>query len=333
MVKPAGATLSLWCWSLVMVGLLALPGHAADEFSDCKIVRSLPKSTADMDRLHRENSGNQCEPLTEGQSLETTTYSAIRTARESLDKAAKPAVRFGIISVGLIMDSADRSDLPLASRSKILDYMEQHYVSIQVRMRRDLVTGKQYFHHRPLAATANFRGSKVTQPFDKLVTTAVRDFRSVGLFCKTAPDDRKPEDLRTLVLMFRNTVLKSESRTASQFEYAFVRGREGGKEDRLTTHVFVTSNDRSQLVYLNPYHRPTRPDDCSIRGSVVITEYDKTGVFPKESATRSYRLDSKRIFPMENIEDYCTKNQLKGGFFENVDTVLDVLIDQMRPKN
>lgn len=65
---------------------------------------------------------------------------------------------------------------------------------------------------------------------------------------------------------------------------------------------------------------------------MVITEFDKTGIFPKESATRSYRLDSQRIFPMENIEKYCTDNNLKGGFFENVDTVLDVLIDQ-RNKN
>ncbi len=133
--------------------------------------------------------------------------------------------------------------------------------------------------------------------------------------------------------MFRNTVIKSESRTGSQFEYAFVRGRESGKSERLIPHVFVTANDRSQLVYLNPYHRPTRPDDCSIRGSVVITEFDRSGVIPKESATRSYRLDSRRIFPMVNIEEYCTQKELKGGFFENVDVVLDVLIDQMQAKN
>ena len=317
-----------------MVAIAMLPSalHAADEFSDCKVIRSLPKTTAEMERLHRDNSGNQCEPLKEGQSLETTNYGIIQTAALTADKLAKPAIRYGIISVGLIMDSSDRADLPMASRGKILDYMDQHYVSIQVRMRRDLLSGKLYFHHRPIAATALFRGLKVTQAFDKLVTTAVRDFRSVGLFSKVAQDERKPEDLRTLVLMFRNTVLKSESRTASQFEYAFVRGREGSKEERLTTHVFVTSNDRSQLVYLNPYHRPSSPNDCSIRGSVAITDYDRTGVIPKDSATRSYRLDSRRIFPMENIEDYCTKNNLKGGFFENVDTVLDVLIDQMHAK-
>lgn len=252
MVKPASVALALLSWSLC--ALLPLSAsRAADEFSDCRIIRSLPKTTAEMDRLHRDNSGNQCEPLQADQALETTTYSVIRTARESIDKTSKPAIRFGILSVGLIMDSGDRADLPMASRGKILDYMDQHYVSIQVRMRRDLVSGKLYFHHRPLAATANFRGSKVTQPFEKLVSTAVRDFRSVGLFSKAPADERKPEDLRTLVLVFRNTVLKSESRTASQFEYAFVRGREGAKEDRLSTHVFVTSKDRSELVHLRSY--------------------------------------------------------------------------------
>ena len=332
MVRPTKAA-AIFVLGSIAFNLLSGLTSAADEFSDCKIIRSLPRTTAEMEGLHRENGGNQCEPLSDNQSLETTNFSLIKTARSSLEKNPKPAVRYGILSVGLIMDAGDRADLPTVSRGKILDYMEQHYVSIQVRMRRDLVTGKPYFHHRPLAATANFRGSKLTQPFEQLVSVAVRDFRSVGLYTKTPIDERTPEDLRTLVLMFRNTVLKSGSRTGSQFEYAIVRGRESNKEDRMTTHVFVTSNDRTQLVYLNPYHRPTRPEDCGIRGSVVITEFDKSGIFPKESATRSYRLDSRRIFPMENIDEYCRKNDLKGGFFENVDTVLDVLIDQMHTKN
>lgn len=331
MVRVGKVSWPLMAW--IIVGWsVSTTLRAADEFSDCKVIRTLPKTTGEMDRLHRDNSGNQCEPLTDGLSLETTNFGIIKSARESLDKTSKPALRFGIVSVGLIMDSSDRADLPMASRGKILEYLDQHYVSVQVRQRRDLVNGKLYFHHRPLAATANFRGSKVTQPFDKMVTTAVRDFRSVGLFSKVPQDERKPEDLRTLVLMFRNTILKSESRTTSQFEYAFVRGREGNKADRLTCHVFVTSKDRSELVALNPYHRPAGPNDCSIRGSVVITEYDRSGIIPKESATRSYRLDALRVFPMANIEDYCTKNELKGGFFENVDTVLDVLIDQLHPK-
>lgn len=331
MVGPKVSQWSVLVW--MALGLCTASIRADDEFADCTLIRSLPKTTAQMNLLHRENAKNRCEQLGEGQSLETTNFGIIRTARESIDKNPKPALRYSIISVGLIMDSADRADLPLTSRSKILEYLDDHYVSIQVRQRRDLVNGKLYFHHLPLAATANFRGVKVTQPFDRMVSTAMQDFRSVGLFTKTAPNELKPEDLRTLVLIFRNTVLKSESRTASQFEYGFVRGREGSKPDRLTAHVFVTSRDRTELVALNTYHRPSRPDDCSIRGAVAITDFDKSGIIPKESATRSYRLDALRVFPMANIEEYCTKNNLKGGFFENVDTVLDILIDQLHPKN
>ncbi len=331
MARLVGVPFALLIW-LSALGLWPQSLRADDEFADCKFIRSLPKTTAEMDRLHNESRINPCEPLGEGQPLETTDYSIIHTGRSSMEKNARPAMRFGVISVGLDMDAGDRADLPMTSRGTILDYLDKHYVSLQVRMRRDLISGKQYFHHRPIAATANFRGIKVTQAFQPLVTMALRDFRSVGLYSKAAPEERKPEDARTLVLIFRNTILKSGARTASQFEYAFIRGREGGKGDRLACHVFVTSKERTDLVYLNPYHRPSNANDCGIRGSVVITDFDKTGIIPKESATRSYRLDAYRNFPMANIEEYCTKNNLKGGFFENVDTVLDVLIDQKNSK-
>lgn len=315
---------------LLLSAVAAAPALIADdEFSDIRIIRTLPKTTGELDRLHRDSSGNTCEPIAEGQSLDSSNIASVRT--DSRGRPSRPAARQSVLSVGLIMDAGDRAELPVASRGKILDYMEEHYVSIQVRVRRDLLNDKLYFHHRPLAATAQYRGSKVTRPFEKLVSTAVREFRSVGLFSQSR-DERKPEDLRTLVLLFKNTVLKSGSRTIDQYEYAFVRGRQGSREDRLDTHVFVTSNDRTQLVYLNPYARPMRPEDCSIRGAIAITDYDGTGIIPRESATRSYRLNARRIFPMENIDAYCQKNNLSGGIYEHLDVVLDVLIDQMTGK-
>ncbi len=99
--------------------------RAADEFSDCKVIRSLPKATAEMERLHRDNSRNKCEPLTEGQSLETTNYAIImRLASRSTKLRSRHSIWDHLL--GLIMDSADRADLPMVSRSKILEYMEQH---------------------------------------------------------------------------------------------------------------------------------------------------------------------------------------------------------------
>ncbi|MCC6509969.1 MAG: hypothetical protein IT423_12755 [Pirellulaceae bacterium] len=327
--EPRVAQSAALVWMLVSMVCVA---QAADEFSDLKVIDALPRTTAEMERLHRDSSGNRCEQIAEGQSLEMSSFSNIRTSESAREKNSRPASRQSIISVGLVMDSADRANLPLASRSRILDYMDENYVSIQVRVRRDLLDSKLYFHHKPLAATVRFRGSKVTQSFEPLVRTAVYEFRSVGLFT-TNRGERRPEDLRTLVLMFKNTAIQTGARTVNQYEYAFIRGREGKDEDRLETHVFVTADQRSQLVYLNPYERPSRPDACSIRGSIAITDFDSTtGAIPRESATRSYRLDARRIFPMENIDVYCQNNKLEGGIYQHLDEVLDVLIDQMKTK-
>ncbi len=311
------------CWSSVT-------SYAADEFSELRVIRTLPRTESEMERAHRDNAGNACELIGEGQSMELSQFSTIRTDRDRREnRSARPAIRQSVMSIGLTMDSSDKAELPTVSRGKILDYLEENYVSIQLRVRRDLVDSKLYFFHRPMAATMQYRGAKTTQQFQPTVTNATREFRSIGLFTKAA--EHKPEDLRTLVILFKNQVLKSSSRTQDQYEFAFIRGREGAREDRLNIHVFVTSEDRSQLTYLNPYRRPTNTNDCSIRGSIVITDFDRTGLIPTQSATRSYRLDAKRIFPMANIDEYCKSHSLEGGIYDNLDTVLDVLIDQMHP--
>lgn len=308
---------------------LAIPNVRGDEFSDLKIIRSLPRSTTDLERAHRTSQSEACERISEGQSLEVTSFTTILTERDKRDGIRArplPAARHSVMSVGLIMENSDRSTLPILSRSSILDYLDKHYVAIQLRVRRDL-DKKLYFHHRPLAVTAQYKGSKLTQKFEPIVANAIRDFHSIGIFTKVT-ERLKPENLRTIVLLFKNSVLKPGLRTADQFEYAFVRGRQGKNETRLDTHLFVTSNDRSQVTYLNSYVPPISPNSTSIRGSVVITDFDSKGIYPRESATRSYRLDAKRIYSMTSIDAFCKENGLPGGIYENLDTVLDALIDE-----
>jgi hypothetical protein len=321
------------CMLLLGAGSIALTQgvvRGADEFGDVKVIGSLPRTNAEIERLHRASGGNACERIAEGQSLEVNSFTTVLTESDRSKKSARSiaAARHSVISVGLTMDSLDRADLPLGSRTQILDYLDKNYISIQVRVRRDLLDGKLYFHHRPLAVTAQYRGSKLSQKFEPIVSNAVREFRSIGLFAKPSKT-RTPEELRTLVLLFKNTSLKSGGRTGDQFEFAFVRGRESKTPGRLETHVFVTSEERSQLTYLNPYTRPSSSNDCSIRGAVAITEFN--GLYPKDSAVRNYRLDARRIFPMTNIDAYCKSHDLEGGLYDHLDTVLDVLIDQMNP--
>ena len=301
----------------------------ADEFSDIKIIRSLPRSTTDLERAHRSSQSDACERIPESQSLELSSFTTILTERDKRDGIRArpiPAARHSVLSVGLIIENSDRSSLPIISRSAILDYIDKNYVAIQLRVRRDL-DRKLYFHHRPLAITAQYKGSKLTQKFEPIVTNTIKDFHSIGVFTKVT-ERLKPENLRTVVLLFKNSVLKPGLRTGEQFEFAFVRGRQGKTDNRLDTHLFVTTNDRTQVTYLNPYVPPISPNSTSIRGSVVITDFDSKGIYPRESATRSYRLDTRRVYSMTSIDAYCKEKGLPGGIYENLEEVLDALIDE-----
>ena len=322
------------CWTVVIalasVGLPASRAAGIDEFAGIKVIGSLPRTSVELERAHRSSAADACERIAEKQSLELSSFSTILTERDRREAARirpMPTARHSVMSVGLSMEAADRSDLPTVSRVTILDYLDSNYVAIQVRVRRDLLDRKLYFHHRPLAVTAQFRGSKMSQKFEPVVANAINDFHSIGLFTKQA-ERLEPENLRTLVLLFKNSIIKSGSRTRDQFEFAFVRGTESKSETRLDSHVFVTSRDRSQITYLNPYVPPTNPNSCSIRGSIVITDFDSTGIYPKESATRSFRLDARRTFPMASIDAYCKEQSLVGGIYDNLDDVLDALIAQ-----
>ncbi len=73
-------------------------------------------------------------------------------------------------------------------------------------MRKDLLDRKLYFHHRPIAATAQYRGSRVSHAFEPIVSQSIRDFHGIGLFVEETRI-LKAEKLRTLVLIFKNNVL------------------------------------------------------------------------------------------------------------------------------
>lgn len=319
-------------WSAILALLLgpAADIHAIDEMAGIKTLHSLPRSQLELETAHRRSRSDACETIDESQPLETTTFTTILTNRDRQDGSRAnlmPAIRQAIFSVGLSIPAMDRSKLPMLSRGKITDYLAKHYVIIEARVRRDLIDNKLYFHHRPIAVTAQFGGAKLSQNFEKIVSDNIREFHSLGLFTKKE-GRLKPENLRTLVLIFKNTVLTPGGRgSTDRYEFAFVCGRESNVPARLEMHSFVTSDDRGTVTYLSSYVPPAGPALCSILGNVVITDYDATGVYPRDSATKSYRLDARKKFTMSQLEKYCAEQKLIGGFSKNVDTVLSAIID------
>ena len=239
-----------------------------------------------------------------------------------------PSGRRSLFTVGLQFESADRAALPALSGAKIASYIDEKFVAIQCRVRKDYLDRKLYYHHRPLALTTHYTGSKITDAFEPVVSHSVKDFHGIGLYVKE-PGVLKAEKLRTMVMVFKNRMLRGGStKPIDQFEFAFVRGREGKTPDSLQQHVFVTSNSRTTLNYLRPYSLPRSTNGVGILGRVAITKYDDTtGLYPVICATRSFKLNAGLVTPMETINSYCTQQRLTGGLANNLDTILDAAID------
>ncbi|MFO1064472.1 MAG: hypothetical protein U0892_11470 [Pirellulales bacterium] len=302
-----------------------------DEFKDLRTLNRLPKSDTELSSAHLRSRGEACETIAADEPVEMKSFLAVLTERDRRESAGTrlpSSSRQSVLAIGLSMDTRDKAGLPKLSGGAILDYLDKHYVSIQARVRRDWLDRKLYFHHRPIAVTGLYRGSKMSQPFEPVVANAVKEFHSIGLFTKQTPTRLKPEHCRTLVLLFKNNILRAGGRYDEQYEFAFVRGRVGKDADRLETHVFVTSRDRSVLCYINPYATPGGLNGCNIRGTVQITDFDSTGLYPKESVTKDYRLSSRRMVSLEAIDAFCKAESLEGGLHENLDEVLDAIIDE-----
>ncbi len=303
---------------------------AIDEFEDLVTISRLPVSQREIETAFRLSRGNGCEILPPGEPLEIRTFTSTLTARDRREAKRRvpiPASRANLFSVGLEFESRDQADLPALSRGKIVSYLQDNYVLIQGRIRRDLLDRKLYYHHRPLALTARYRGSRLTQAFEPIVSNTIREFHGLGLFVPEGPGRDKPEKFRTLVLLFRSEMMSSlGSSSRETHEFVFVRGRERAAGS-LDSHLFVTTENRTQLHYLRSAARPTSPRGTQILGRIAVTRFDASGLYPKSSATRSYRLDTRRQLSVDALDTYCAEQGLPGGFARHATVVLDAFID------
>ncbi len=315
----------------IAIACFANTVFGADDFADLKTITVLPITEQQVKTAFDRSVADACEQLPADQPLEMRSFTPFLTERDR--RASKgpgiPSTRQSVLSVGLDFSAEDRATLPKISGGRIADYLDTNCVLIQARVRKDMLDRKLYFHHRPLAATAQFRGSRVSHPFEPIVAASIRDFHGIGLFVEETRI-LKAEKLRTLVLVFKNNVLTSStgSRTREQYEFAFIRGREGKSPDRLDHHLFVTTDDRQTLHYMNPYLQPQRPAQCSILGSIAVLDYDSTGLFPKESATRRFKLSKRSTFTAEQIDAFCNQHMLEGGINSNLTQILDAAIEE-----
>ncbi|HEX4131142.1 MAG TPA: hypothetical protein VHZ24_13970 [Pirellulales bacterium] len=298
-----------------------------------KLLRFVPRTESELAAAFSQASGNACEQIDTDEPLEITSFMPFLSSRAVESGGLPiPTSRRHVLSVGLDMQQRDQNNLPTLSRSLILDYLDEHYVSVQVQVQRDLETRELYLHHRPMALVARYRGPKLTQEFNEIVSAAVRDMRSLGLLTKSRTG-LTPASLRTLVIVHKNNLFDDQlglgsARSHPSYELAFVRARAtDDRKESLELHAFATTEQRRQWHYLRPCFPPARPTDCSIRGSIVFTEFKYANLYPSASVTRRTTVKAKTSFTRGDLDRYLTSQGIAGDVFDNVNEVLDAMID------
>lgn len=323
--------------ALAAATVAARVGDAAPRFqTTLKTVRLLPRTEREAEEQHERLRAEACDFLPGGEIIERKSFVPEQLSRQ--ERLPIPTARQAALSVGLEVSREDQADLPRLSAGRILSYIDGHYVCVLARVQRDLANGLEYLHHRPVAATATFRGPATSEEFTELVSASVRDMRSMGLFLPS-DTDMKAENLRTLVMLFRST--RSEFNEISKkvtlrptYEFVFIRARGEGREGRpLQLHSFVTTEDRQQLHSLANYSPPTRSEFCDVRGRIFFTDYKLANLLPSESATRQTIVRARETYAMSSLHEYAAAAKWSGDALDNLTATLDAIIDRRIPRS
>lgn len=316
------------------VAALTNVARAEGPLDTARVIKHLPRTETEVAAAHERSRGYACELLGAGESLEISDFIPERNADALAGANAIPLVsaRRAFLSAGLELLPDDRANLPTLTGGQITDYLDKHYVCVSTRVQRDLDTGELYLGHRPLAATATFRGVRLSQAFDELVSDSIRDMRSLGLLI----DDQQkltPAALRTLVLLHRSQRGADNPQVISKpkpiYEYIFLRGtpangRSGS--DALTLTTFVTTEQRQRLHMLRPFAFPRRLEDCGIRSAVYFTEFKLANQIPAASAVRKVIPNASISFKLDELEQYLKQQGKLGGTWDHVPELLDAII-------
>ena len=280
-----------------------------------KTLHVLPETDYQLAAEHERSVADACEPLPSHEPLEFNHFVPFLTQRDYREYAdAVPAmsVRRHIFSVGMDMLDSDKRGLPLLTSRTILRYLQENFVTLQVRLQKEPLTGELFLHHRPLAGMVAYRRPALTQSPTEGLSNTLKNYRSLGLYL--GPDvESIPRNLRTLVLLHKSEwdggIGMSGAKT--KYEFVFVRARDrlpevGGVATDLQLHTFATSSERSILHYLRPGDRPRRPQDCSVKNLLYFTEFVDAGLRPVASVSRGSFYNEVGVFPLVELDNFAS---------------------------
>ena len=198
--------------------------------------------------------------------------------------------RWPAVSYGTRMTEEDQKALPFFTSSMILDVVNNTYISMQVRVHRAAPAGTPYLHYIPCACVGEYGKTEKSEEFAALQQVAVNNVRGLGLFLKPG-QTRSAVALRTLVIGIKGTKIvenkeSGETQLQPTLELLFIRMRMAtvksgaSPADSVELRSFATTDGLSRLVSFKPYANPASPDECDLRSTIRITEYEMAGQMP-----------------------------------------------------
>jgi len=256
-----------------------------------------------METTHQLARRNACEPIPANEPVISQSFQPYLTQRDYREYAENvPALsmRQPIFSVGMDILASDQRDLPGLSARRILAYLRSNYITLQVRVQKEPLSGDLFLHHCSLAGVAQYRATGLTQPPTEGLGKTLQNYRSLGLFLPAGLEPTA-KNLRTLVLLHKSNqaedagpnrsliyctsqnhlevpafsaagTLPQGSGIGSKYEYVFIlaRPQRSRQEQSLVLHTFVTSDRRQKLHYLELGSKPLRNDLCSFKRTILM---------------------------------------------------------------
>ena len=327
---------------LLLVGTMlfliaqSAPARAESPLWVTKLISRVPRTVAEVAEAHAQSNSTCARipadaPMTIADFSSRITYDvALAGDNQQATRACLYAAsRLGALSFGLEMSKADQANLPLLSSSIIMGHINGTYVSIQVRVHRELPDGKPYLYYRPLAAMGVYGKPEKSTTLEALVEESVDNVRGLGLFVKEG-QPLAAETLRTLVIANKCTVAKSDAADGSTrlipyYDLFFVRARVEG--DKVSLHSFTTKDELKKLCYLRPYKPPDDSTECGVTSTIYFTKYAYAAQYPTAQAARACRYNSQAEFTVAELNRFATACGWQGDALDNLTDLLDAIID------
>ena len=315
----------------VVLGVTSLASAAAPQWV-AQILRKVPRTQEEMAAAF-DKSKNSSVQVGVDEPMETPNFEG-ETSYDVTVGGKKESLKFAysrlpILSYGMEVAAQDQESLPTVSKNRILTRVSTDYISLQIRVHRDLASGAVYLYYKPFAAVGKYAGGP-TQEFAPLMEDSVRDVRGLGLFIK--PGEKvEAANLRTFVACNKTIIVEEGQETAAKpatkphYELQVIRARIDG--DKVALHTFVTNEYGKRFHYVKPYETPKDRDACDVKSVMYFTEYTAAKQSPSAKALRQTIFNSRASFSLEQLDAYAKSAGLEGDALDNLTAVLDAAID------